>query len=221
MKIQIFLAALSLSLPLALAEPKADPPPGLPPAPQKKMRDAVRDRMMNKLSPEDRARFEAARKKALEDPSISSLREQAESSNRAFFDAMKARMNEIDPGLKDILQKQAGENKERPKAEKRRETPRKGSDDKGFGSLDQADRDRLQAAREIAKQTPAVQAAEQKQTAAKTAEEREAAGTEYAKAMREAMLQADPSLADILDKIRPPGRPAKKDDAPTMETMEN
>ena len=74
-----------------------------------------------------------------------------------------------------------------------------------------AERDRITAAREIAKQAPAVQSAEAAMKAAQTPEARRDAGKNFQKAMRDAMLTADPSLADILDKIKP----AKPDATPT------
>ena len=82
--------------------------------------------------------------------------------------------------------------------------------------LPPAERDRLQAAREIAKQAPAVQSAEAAMKSAQMPEERREAAKNFQKAMREAMLTADPSLADILDKIKP----HKTESAPaaSMET---
>lgn len=214
MKTLTLLAALSLSIPAALAEP----PPGMPPGPGQKPGEMARDHMMKRLPPEERERFEAARKKALEDPEIAALRNKAETSNREFFEAMKAKMNEIDPGLKDILKKQMGERKGKPEGNKPRDGkhPEKG----GFAGLDEAERQRLLAAREVAKQTPAVQAAEAKREAAKTPEERESAGREFAAAMRTAMLQADPSLAPILDKVAPPRQAPEKKEDPVPPPME-
>jgi urease accessory protein UreF len=80
--------------------------------------------------------------------------------------------------------------------------------------LPPAERDRLQAAREIAKQAPAVQSAEAAMKSTQTPEERREAAKNFQKAMRDAMLTADPSLADVLDKIKPP----KAEPAPAAST---
>ena len=58
----------------------------------------------------------------------------------------------------------------------------------------------VQKGREIAKQAPAVQSAEAKLKSATTPEERHQAGKEFHEAMRNAILTADPTLADLLDK---------------------
>jgi hypothetical protein len=161
---------------------------------REKVREKMQQRREERLSPDERKRFEAARQKALDDPEIARLRENAESANRAFFDAMRRKMQEIDPGLAEVLGKAGG--------------PREGVGSKrrppGLESLDEGERQRLQAAREIAAQTPSVQAAEQKRAAAQTPEERRTASEAYFDAMRTAILQADPSLEPTLDKIRPP-----------------
>lgn len=80
--------------------------------------------------------------------------------------------------------------------------------------LPPAERDRLEAAREIARQAPAVQSAEAAMKSAQTPEDRREAAETFQKAMRDAMLTADPSLADVLDKIKPP----KADTSPTAST---
>lgn len=174
-----------------------------------KMQERGRDRMTDRLTPEEKERFEAARKKALEDPTIRQLREKAESSNREFFEAMKAKMNEIDPGLGELLKSKRGWDG-KPAALKGEKGKRPGFS-KGRGSsqdlsdLSEGERQRLMAAREIAKQSPAVQTAEQNRAAASTKEERKAADEAFRKAMRDAVLQADPGLAPVLDKISPQG----------------
>lgn len=167
---------------------------------REKMREKMRDKMQERLTPEQRERFEAARKSALADPEIAKLRENAESANRAFFEAMRKKMQKIDPGLEEILRKAGGPPPGGPHfgpgPDKRWE--------RGFESLNEGERQRLQAARKIAAQTPSVQAAAEQRESAKTPEERQAANKAYFDAMRTAILQADPSLQPTLDKIRPP-----------------
>jgi hypothetical protein len=59
------------------------------------------------------------------------------------------------------------------------------------------------SAREKAKSDLAVQAAEKKKREANTLGERNAASEDYRKAMREAMVEADPSIAALLEKMAP------------------
>jgi hypothetical protein len=67
-----------------------------------------------------------------------------------------------------------------------------------------AERDRLEAARQIAKQAPAVQSAEAAMKSAETPEARREAGKNFQKAMHDAILTVDPSLADVLDQMKSP-----------------
>lgn len=62
---------------------------------------------------------------------------------------------------------------------------------------------KLDTARAIAKQAPAVQAAEAKLKAATTPESREIAAKEFRQAMHAAILTADPSLASVLESLEP------------------
>lgn len=166
---------------------------------------------MHRLPPEERERFESARRKALDDPRIAELRQRAEAANREFFEAMRKKMNEIDPGLEELIKKAQRDDDKTPR-ENRKGKPHSvewGKDKKGLAALSEDERKKLTAAREIARQCTAVQAAEQRRASAKTPEERRAAAMEHARAMREAMLAADPSLGPILEKLRPekPGKP--------------
>lgn len=153
---------------------------------------------MEKLSPEERKRVEQARKKALEDPKIAELRRKAEAANREFVDALQKKMLEADPALAGILPKMRPGHREGPGGKGR-------GPGGGWAALEEGERQRLVAAREIARQAPQVQIAEQKRQAAQTREERKQATKEYREALRAAMLAADPSLAPLLEKISPKG----------------
>jgi hypothetical protein len=75
------------------------------------------------------------------------------------------------------------------------------------------------AAREQAKNDPAVQAAETLKQNAKTPEERQAAMEQFHKAMQAALLKADPTLGPILDQMKPPqGGPRKGEKGDKSET---
>jgi hypothetical protein len=212
MKIPTTLAILGLSLSFATAQLPGNPPPGAPPFQRPgengrdRIKDRIKDKMLQGLSPENRSRFEEARKKALEDPKIVALREKAESSNREFFEAMRTKMNEIDPGLEAILKDKKSQGREGPGGKR------------GPASLTEAERQRLNAARETAKTDPAVQAAEKKRNEAKTPEERHTAGREFAKAVREAILKLDPSMQSILDKMTPDKMGGKDGKRPPTES---
>jgi len=159
-------------------------------------REKIRDKMMENLPPELRARFEAAREKAMQDPKIQELKNKADGINEEFRKAMREAMMKADPELAEILKNQF---KGKMKGGKPGEPP-------GFANLSDADRQKLMAVREKAKSDPAVVAAEEKKKNAKSPEERAAADKEFHAAMRAALLKADPSLAPLIDKIKPPGR---------------
>jgi hypothetical protein len=154
-------------------------------------------RFLESLSPETRNRFMAAREKALQDPKLQQLRQAAETAKSDFLKAMRDKMLEIDPGLADIIKKRAGERKSW------RDWKEKGTAS-GFGNLSEDELDKLLSARQKAKSDLAVQAAEKKKREASTPEEHNAASEDYRKAMREAMVKADPSIAALLEKMVPP-----------------
>jgi hypothetical protein len=176
-----------------------------PPIPKEegRARDRGQGRFLEGLPPEARQRFEAAREKALQDPRVQDLRKSAERANRDFFKAMRDKMLEIDPGLADIVRKQAIERKAWKAWKEEGGAP-------GFGSLDDGEREKLKGALERADGDPAVQAAEKKKRQANTPEERDAASQEYRRAIHEAVLKVDPSLAPILDKLSSKGPPSPK-----------
>lgn len=162
----------------------------------------MRDRFLDNLSPEARQRFETARNQALEDPKIKELRTNVEEANRQFFSAMRKKMMEIDPGLKEIVEKQARGSGKGPRDEK------EGRRDAGFANLTDAEKEKLMEAREKAKADPTVQAAAKAKDDAATPEARKAAGEEFRKAMHVAMLNADPTLGPILEKVAPKPAPS-------------
>jgi len=174
------------------------------------MRDKMRDKMAESLPPELRARFEAARDKAMQDPAIQELKKKADSAGEEFRNAMRDAMMKADPGLAELL-KERMQKRSRDGKEGKGAKPGRRPEAPGFASLSEGDRQKLMSAREKAKDDPAVQAAEAKKDAAKSPEERRAAGEEFHKAMKDAILKADPSLASVLDQIKPP-----KHDKPPM-----
>jgi hypothetical protein len=177
-------------------------PPKVPPGDEERMRP----RFLESLPPEMRERFEAAREKALQDPKLRELQKIAKRANRDFFRAMRIKMMEIDPALAEMVRKKILERRARRAWKDENGAP-------GFDSLGPEEREKFVAALEKANDDPAVQAAKEKKWEAITAAERAMALEEYRKAMQEAMLKVDPSVAPILEKLNrkslPSTSPAK------------
>jgi len=171
----------------------------------------MRDKFAEALPPELRARFEAARDKAMQDPAIQDLKKKADAAGEEFRAAMRDAMMKADPGLAELLKERMGKQLRDGKDGKHPEPP-------GFANLSEGDRQKLMSAREKAKNDPAVQAAEAKKDAAKSPEERQAAGQEFHKAMKDAILKADPSLAPVVDQLKPP-KPPKHGQPPMDSSM--
>jgi hypothetical protein len=145
------------------------------------------------LAPEERQRLVAAREKANDDPTVQSLREAKEKVGEQLANAMRAAMLAADPSLGPTLDK-IKEARDRAKEMRKK-----------FRSLTPEQRQQLKAAREKAKDDPTVQAAREKMREAQGPEAKRAAGRELHEAMKAAMLKADPSLASLLEQLRPPG----------------
>ena len=137
----------------------------------------------------DRARVEDARRKAMVDPAVVALREKADKANREFREALQAKIKEIDPNAPDF----SAPRPERPMPPQ----------------LTEDERTRLTAARRTAMESPKLKAASELLAQAKTPEEMQAAREAHMKAMREAIVEADPTLKDVVEKAMPmpPARP--------------
>jgi hypothetical protein len=145
--------------------------------------DWKKQRELIEALPEDvRNRFKEAREEAMKDPKIQALLQKAEAAGKelrdAVRDAIAAKDPELAAQLSDVLKK-----KEKDPATKEKKSRSDGQGESLIQKLPPAERDRLTA------QTP---------------EARREAARNFQKAMREAMLAADPSLGDILDQIKPP-----------------
>jgi len=146
-----------------------------------------------KLAPEERKRLAAAREKANDDPTVRSLREAKEKLGEQLASAMRAAMLAADPSLGPTLDK-IKEARDRAK----------GMRDK-FRSLTPEQKQQLKAARQKAKDDPAVQTAREKLRDAQGPDAKRAAAREMHEAMKAAMLKVDPSLGSLLDQLGPPG----------------
>lgn len=209
MNVKPFLLAtvLAVSSSVWAQEPMAPEPPGNQPPPPReggRGKDRKGPGFLEKLPPEVRERFKEAREKALQDPKIQELRAASDKANRDFFEAMRLKMQEIDPGLAEIIKKNVDQEKRGPEG-------RGGGKQKGMQNLTDAEREQLMAARDKAKDAPAVKAARDKREAATTPADRQAAGEELHKAMNDAILKTDPALAPVLKKLgnTPPPPPVE------------
>ena len=180
---------------------QAPPPPPADAQPDRswheKMRENNHGKFLESLPPDVRERFEAAREKAMQDPNVKELKAKADAAGGALRAAVREAMRKTDPGLAEILKKNAGK-----KFQDEKDGGKPGAERPGPAQLSEGDRQKLMAARETAKSDPAVQAAEEKKKAAATPEDRRAATDEFFKAMRAAVLKADPSLEPILDQLK-------------------
>lgn len=196
------IAALAGSPLVATAQQPATTPPAK--ADSDKHKDWKKHREFMEGLPEDvRKRFKEAKEEAMKNPEIQALREKAEAASKELRDAVRNAIAEKNPDLAEQLanhlKTKDGEPKEKDKKHRKSDKPEAAPAKK----LPPEERSRLEAAREIAKQAPSVQSAEAAMKAATTPEARRDAAGNFQKAMHEAILTADPSLADVLEKIKP------------------
>lgn len=203
---KIHLPLLAAALFAATLSTNAQTPPPQSKEKPDKPGEMWRQKFMEGMPEEMRTRFEAAREEVLKDPELQALKKKAEEANKEFREAMREAMTERDPELSEKVRTFFEERKknfgDRPKPRKDRQA------EAGKPPIPPEQRDRMEKARSIAKQAPAVQSAEAKLKSATTPEERHQAGKEFHEAMRNAILTADPTLADLLDKKQPP-RPSE------------
>lgn len=144
-----------------------------------------------KLTPEEHQKLSAAREKAKDDPTVRSLHEAKQKLEEQLANAMRAAMLAADPSLGPILDKIK---EARDRAKEMRDK---------FESLTPEQRQQLKAARQKAKDDPAVQTAREKMRNAQGPEAKRDAARQMLEAMKAAMLKADPSLGPLLEKLGP------------------
>ena len=152
------------------------------------------DGPMGGLPPEEARRLGAAREKAKEDPTVRSLKEARDALDQQLEKAMDAALLAADPGLAPVLEKV-----------KQSRSRAKGMRDR-FESLTPEQREQLKAARQKAKDDPAVVAAREKMKSAKSPEERREAGQAMREVMKAAILKQNPDLGPLLQQLGPPPR---------------
>ena len=144
------------------------------------------------LPPEQAKRLAAAREKAMADPTVRSLKEARDALDQQLEKAMDAALLAADPGLAPVLAK-VKQSRDRAKGMRDR-----------FESLTPEQREQLKAARQKAKDDPAVVAAREKMKSADSPEERREAGKAMREAMQAAMIKQNPNLGPLLQQLGPP-----------------
>ena len=144
------------------------------------------------LTPDEAQRLRAAREKAKNDPTIKSLREARDAIDAQLENAMNAAIVAADASLAPVVEK--------IKAARGRA---KDARDK-FESMTPEQMEALKAARQTAKDDPAVVAAREKMKSAQDPEAKREAAREFHEAMKASITKQNPSLAPLLDKIGPP-----------------
>lgn len=143
------------------------------------------------LTADERKRLGDAREKAMDDPTVRSLREAKDKLEDQLDAAMRAAMLAADPSLSTTLDKVQ---QARGRAKEMRGK---------FDSLTSEQKQKLKAARTAAKDDPAVQAAREKMRAAQDPAAKREAGKAMHDAMKAAMIKADPGLASLLEQLGP------------------
>jgi hypothetical protein len=180
---------LSLGLSSGQAQPAG---PGERPGKPNWSKSASGEQRVPGLGREEAQRLAAAREKAKDDPTVRSLKEALEAVQLQLENAMNAAMIAADPGLAPTLEK-VKQSRDRAK----------GMVDR-FESLTPAQRDRLKAAREAAKNDPEVLAAREKMRSADSPETRREAGQAMHEALKAAITKQNPDLAPLLERLGPP-----------------
>ena len=172
-----------------------------PPPPGDKPGGKSRDKFSEGMPEEMKEKFQAARDELLQDPEMKALKEKADQAGKEFREAMREAMMNRDPELAkqvgDFFESRKKQFEERKKNDGDRPKKHKDKGEASKPPIPPEQRDRMEKAR-------AVQSAEAKLKSAQSPEERAAAGKEFREAMRNAMLTADPSLANVLEQKAPP-----------------
>ena len=154
-------------------------------------------RFLEGVSDETRERFLAVREKALEDPKLQRLRKDAQRANREFFQGMRKKMLEIDPGLAELVRKVSMQFR-----------ARRAWSEAAVSALSEEERQKLLSLMAQVESDPAVAAAEKKRWDAVTTAERKKIFEAYREAVSKAMTKVDPSIVPILEKLSSAGGPA-------------
>lgn len=154
-------------------------------------------RFLEGIPDETRQRFIAVREKALEDPKLQRLRKDAQRANREFFQGMRKKMLEIDPGLAELVRKVSMQFR-----------ARRAWSEAGVSALTEEERQKLLSLMAQVESDPAVAAAEKKRWDAVTTAERKKIFEAYREAVSKAMTKVDPSIVPILEKLSSAGEPA-------------
>ncbi len=171
-------------------------------------RERMEKALSNILTEDELERLKAAHEALREDPELMEMREQLRESgerNRGLMREMRElrreKLLEIDPSLEPVMEKVRSEleNRREKRGEGRGIRGRRGPEE---ARLNEADRETLLAARDQAREDGEVTAARDKAKAAEGDEEKAAARAELRRAVHDAMVNADPAVAEILDGLK-------------------
>lgn len=181
------------SLPVHAQDPGQNPAqgPGHPGKPKWGKKDGPPGGAPN-LTREEAQRFQQAREKAKDDPTVRSLQQAREAIDKQLEAAMDAAMTAADPTLGPVLEKVK---QSRGRARDMRDK---------FESLTPEQRQALKAARDSVKDDPTVVAAREKMKAAEGPEAKREAARELHQAIKAAIAKQNPALAPLLDQLGPP-----------------
>lgn len=143
------------------------------------------------LTPEEQQKISAAREKAKDDPTVRSLKEAKDALEDQLATAVRAAMLAADPTLGPALDK-IGQARDRAKNMR----------DK-FESLTPEQKQQLKAARQAAKDDPAVTAAREAMRSAEGPEAKREAAQKLHEAVKAAMLKSNPALGPLLEQLGP------------------
>lgn len=175
--------------------PKPDASPGAPTGPGGWGRRGMNQNLQN-LTPEEKAKFQAAREKAMQDPKVQDAQENMKASNDAFRAARKQALLAQDPSLGPILDKlEAAAPK--PNVSGSQGGAKAGPSERGgrrpdLSVLTSEERDKLKAANEKIKDNPDVSTARDKA---------QQANKQFASVVHGTLLAADPSIEPLLKKV--------------------
>jgi spore coat protein CotF len=150
------------------------------------------------FSPEEREKLKAAREKAMQDPKVKTAQENMKAANEVFAAARKQALLAQDPSLGPVLDKLETAMKQNPPgpqgAGAQAGPPGRGGRrmEAALNSLTPEERQKFQAANQKIKDNPDVVSAREKKMQA---------DKQFAAAMHDAMLAADPTLEPLLKKM--------------------
>lgn len=143
---------------------------------------------LSKLTHEEKMRLKAAHDAAKKDPSVIAAESARTTNPKAYRDTVRAAMLKADPSIEPLLEKMKSARKERWAERTANLTPE--------------EKTKLHDAHRAAMKDPNVIAARDEIRKASGKDQKVAAWKKFREVSRDAMIKADPSISDILKKMR-------------------